>query len=196
MAAAEGVALERPGGIAGWSPAPCRWAPAEVWCDSVTRRTRRGRAGAGADEAEDPTRRRAPGAGGNYISRGLEPSLARKIADQVDGPQHALSAHARNRARHHRSSPGASRFRRALASASSLAVGAALPLAITAATPPQALIPVVAGTSLTFLALLKKVHGPHQRREHVRGHDPRHVLERARHRRDHSRREALRNGGS
>ena len=87
-----------------------------------------------------------------YISRGLEPSLARQVADQLTAHD-ALSAHARDElgiTEALRARP----LQAALASASSFAVGAALPLAITAATPAQALIPVVAGTSLAFLALL------------------------------------------
>ena len=42
----------------------------------------------------------------------------------------------------------------ALASAASFAVGAVLPLAVTALAPAQGLIPWVSGTSLAFLALL------------------------------------------
>jgi vacuolar iron transporter family protein len=42
----------------------------------------------------------------------------------------------------------------ALASAASFAVGATMPLLVTAAAPGAGLIPVVAGTSLMFLALL------------------------------------------
>jgi vacuolar iron transporter family protein len=42
----------------------------------------------------------------------------------------------------------------ALASAGSFAVGAAMPLLVTAIAPPASLIPVVSGTSLLFLALL------------------------------------------
>ena len=42
----------------------------------------------------------------------------------------------------------------ALASAGSFAVGAAMPLAVTALAPVAALIPLVSGTSLAFLALL------------------------------------------
>jgi len=42
----------------------------------------------------------------------------------------------------------------ALASAASFAVGAALPLAVTALVPGEGLIPWVSGTSLVFLALL------------------------------------------
>jgi VIT1/CCC1 family predicted Fe2+/Mn2+ transporter len=42
----------------------------------------------------------------------------------------------------------------ALASAGSFAVGAAMPLLVTAVTPAAGLIPLVSGTSLMFLALL------------------------------------------
>ena len=45
----------------------------------------------------------------------------------------------------------------ALASAASFAVGAALPLLVTALTPETILIPLVSGTSLAFLALLGAV---------------------------------------
>ncbi len=87
-----------------------------------------------------------------YMARGLDPSLARQVADQLTAHD-ALSAHARDElgiTEALRARP----LQAALASASSFAVGAALPLAITAATPPQALIPVVAGASLALLALL------------------------------------------
>ena len=46
------------------------------------------------------------------------------------------------------------RFKAALASAGSFAVGAAMPLLTAALVPETALIPVVSGTSLVFLALL------------------------------------------
>ena len=45
----------------------------------------------------------------------------------------------------------------AFTSAASFAVGAAMPLAAVAAVPVESLIPVVAGTSLVFLALLGSV---------------------------------------
>ena len=47
----------------------------------------------------------------------------------------------------------------ALASAASFAVGAVLPLAVTALAPEQVLMPWVSGTSLAFLALLGAVAG-------------------------------------
>jgi vacuolar iron transporter family protein len=87
-----------------------------------------------------------------YMSRGLDPSLARQVADQLTAHD-ALGAHARDElgiTEALRARPGQA----ALASAASFAAGAILPLAVTALSPLQVLIPVVAGTSLAFLALL------------------------------------------
>lgn len=87
-----------------------------------------------------------------YVGRGLEPSLAQQVAKQLMAHD-ALGAHARDEL-------GISKTRRAQpvqaawASAASFAVGAALPLAVTALTPAQGLIAWVSGTSLVFLALL------------------------------------------
>ncbi len=87
-----------------------------------------------------------------YMARGLEPSLALQVADQLTAHD-ALSAHARDElgiSDTLRARP----LQAALASAASFAAGAILPLAVTAMTPPQALMPVVAASSLAFLALL------------------------------------------
>ncbi len=87
-----------------------------------------------------------------YVARGLDPSLARQVADQLTA-RDALSAHARDElgiSDTLRARP----LQAALASAASFAVGAALPLAVTALTPGSVLMPVVAGSSLAFLALL------------------------------------------
>jgi len=87
-----------------------------------------------------------------YTSRGLDPSLARQVADQLTAHD-ALGAHARDElgiTEALRARP----VQAALASAASFAAGAILPLAVTALSPPRVLIPVVAGTSLAFLALL------------------------------------------
>jgi VIT1/CCC1 family predicted Fe2+/Mn2+ transporter len=89
---------------------------------------------------------------GIYRARGLDPALAKQVADQLMA-RDALSAHARDElgiSDTLRARP----LQAALASATSFAVGSALPLAVTALTPPPVLIPVVAGTSLAFLALL------------------------------------------
>ena len=87
-----------------------------------------------------------------YVARGLDAKLAKQVAQQLMAHD-ALGAHARDELG---ISP-ASRARpiqAALASAASFAVGAAMPLAVTAVAPAAALIPLVAGTSLLFLALL------------------------------------------
>ena len=87
-----------------------------------------------------------------YIARGVDPSLAKKVAEQLMAHD-ALGAHARDEL-------GISETLRArpiqasLASAASFAIGAALPLVIAALVPGTYLIPTVAGASLAFLALL------------------------------------------
>ena len=87
-----------------------------------------------------------------YVSRGLTPSLATQVAEQLMAHD-ALGAHARDElgiSETVRARP----IQAALASAGSFAVGAAMPLLVTAITPESGLIPLVAGTSLGFLALL------------------------------------------
>ena len=87
-----------------------------------------------------------------YVTRGLDPILAKQVAIQLTAHD-ALGAHARDelgitdtlRARP---------LQAALASAASFAVGAALPLLVTTLAPESILIPLVAVTSLMFLALL------------------------------------------
>jgi VIT1/CCC1 family predicted Fe2+/Mn2+ transporter len=87
-----------------------------------------------------------------YVARGLDPSLAKQVAEQLT-VHDSLGAHARDEL-------GISETLRArpiqasLASAGSFAVGAALPLLVTAMAPAAHLIPLVSGTSLVFLALL------------------------------------------
>jgi vacuolar iron transporter family protein len=87
-----------------------------------------------------------------YVARGLTPALAKKVAEQLMAHD-ALGAHARDElgiSETLRARP----IQAALASAGSFAVGAAMPLVVTALTPAAWLIPLVAGTSLVFLALL------------------------------------------
>jgi VIT1/CCC1 family predicted Fe2+/Mn2+ transporter len=87
-----------------------------------------------------------------YVARGLDASLAKQVAQQLMAYD-ALGAHARDEL-------GISETLRArpiqagLASAGSFAVGAAMPLLVTAIAPGAGLIPLVSGTSLVFLALL------------------------------------------
>ena len=87
-----------------------------------------------------------------YVNRGLQPELARQVAEQLM-THDALGAHARDELGISETM-SARPVQAALASAASFAVGAALPLAVTALVPSQSLIPSVAGTSLAFLAVL------------------------------------------
>jgi VIT1/CCC1 family predicted Fe2+/Mn2+ transporter len=87
-----------------------------------------------------------------YVGRGLDRPLAEQVATQLMAHD-ALGAHARDEL-------GISEIltarpvQAALASAGTFAVGAAMPLLTVAAASEGALIPLVAGTSLVFLALL------------------------------------------
>src|ERR1017187_9908424 len=73
-----------------------------------------------------------------YVARGLDATLAKQVARQLMAHD-ALAAHARDEL--------------GIVTAS-FAVGAAMPLAVTAIAPVATLIPLVSGTSLLFLALL------------------------------------------
>jgi vacuolar iron transporter family protein len=87
-----------------------------------------------------------------YVGRGLDPSLAKQVAKQLM-VHDAIGAHARDElgiSEILRARP----FQAALASAGCFAVGAAMPLLVTAMAPAGVLIPLVSGTSLLFLALL------------------------------------------
>ena len=90
-----------------------------------------------------------------YVGRGLEPALARQVAEQLMAHD-ALGAHARDEL-------GISQIlaakpaQAALASAAAFATGALLPLGVAWATSMDALIAVVGATSLLSLALLGAV---------------------------------------
>jgi vacuolar iron transporter family protein len=87
-----------------------------------------------------------------YVDRGLDPALAKQVADQLMAHD-AIGAHARDElgiSENFTARP----IQAALASAGSFAVGAVMPLLTAALVPETALIPVVSGTSLVFLALL------------------------------------------
>jgi VIT1/CCC1 family predicted Fe2+/Mn2+ transporter len=87
---------------------------------------------------------------GIYVGRGLDADLARRVADQLMAHD-ALGAHARDELGI--MGPLAARpVQAALASAASFAVGAALPLLLSAVVPAARVIPVVAAASLVFLA--------------------------------------------
>jgi vacuolar iron transporter family protein len=89
---------------------------------------------------------------GIYVGRGIDPSLAKEVARQLMA-RDAIGAHARDEL-------GISAIltarpiQAALTSASTFAVGAAMPLLTVVIVPETSLIPFVAGVSLLFLALL------------------------------------------
>jgi VIT1/CCC1 family predicted Fe2+/Mn2+ transporter len=87
-----------------------------------------------------------------YVGRGLDAALAQQVADQLMAHD-AIGAHARDELGIS-DALSARPIQAALSSAGSFAVGAILPLVVTAIVPAASLIPVVSGTSLLFLALL------------------------------------------
>ena len=87
-----------------------------------------------------------------YVARGLAPDLALQVATQLM-THDALGAHARDELGIS-ATLSANPVQAAWASAASFAVGAALPLAVTALVPYRNLLPAVSGTSLVFLAVL------------------------------------------
>jgi VIT1/CCC1 family predicted Fe2+/Mn2+ transporter len=87
-----------------------------------------------------------------YVSRGLDPALAKQVAEQLMAHD-ALGAHARDELGISEAL-SARPVQAAFASAGSFAVGAAMPLLVTVIAPGSALIPIVSGTSLVFLAFL------------------------------------------
>lgn len=90
-----------------------------------------------------------------YVKRGLEPKLARQVADQLMAKD-ALGAHAQDELGI--SEVTAARpVQAALTSAATFAVGAAMPLLMVVVSPPSILVPVVSVASLAFLALLGAV---------------------------------------
>jgi VIT1/CCC1 family predicted Fe2+/Mn2+ transporter len=89
---------------------------------------------------------------GIYISRGLEPALAKQVADQLMAHD-ALGAHARDELGI-TEVLSARPIQAAFASAASFAVGAALPLIVAALAPQTGVIIAVSATTLVFLAVL------------------------------------------
>jgi len=101
-------------------------------------------------ETEDESERKE--LAGIYEERGLDPALARQVADQLMAHD-ALGAHARDELglyEMHSARP----IQAALASAATFAAGAALPLLMVVFSPLSHLTYVVAGSSLIFLAVL------------------------------------------
>jgi VIT1/CCC1 family predicted Fe2+/Mn2+ transporter len=87
-----------------------------------------------------------------YEARGLDAALAKQVAQQLMAHD-ALGAHALDELGISDTSR-ARPIQAALASAASFAVGALMPLMVTAISPVAALIPLVSGSSLALLALL------------------------------------------
>ena len=87
-----------------------------------------------------------------YVGRGLEPALAKQVAQQLMAHD-ALEAHARDELGIS-STLSARPVQAALASAASFAVGAAMPLLVSAMAPLASLLYLVSGASLLFLAFL------------------------------------------
>ncbi len=87
-----------------------------------------------------------------YVKRGLEPSLARHVAEQLMAHD-ALTAHARDELGISDIST-ARPVQAAFASAGTFAVGAAMPLLMVLVVPETALIPCVVAASILLLALL------------------------------------------
>ncbi|MEO8558062.1 MAG: VIT family protein [Rhodospirillales bacterium] len=89
---------------------------------------------------------------GIYLGRGLDAALAHQVADQLMAKD-ALGAHARDELGISEIT-AARPVQAALTSAASFTVGAAMPLLMVVIAPRGILIPLVAGASLGFLALL------------------------------------------
>ncbi len=87
-----------------------------------------------------------------YVDRGLDPELAKQVAGQLMAKD-PLAAHARDELGISETI-AARPIQAALTSAVTFAMGAALPLLTVVVSPAAYMIPVVAGTSLVFLALL------------------------------------------
>src|SRR5215467_217690 len=87
-----------------------------------------------------------------YVRRGVEPSLARQVAQQLMAKD-ALAAHARDELGISETT-SARPVQAALTSALMFSIGAALPLLMVVVSPLNAIVPVVFVASLGFLALL------------------------------------------
>jgi vacuolar iron transporter family protein len=87
-----------------------------------------------------------------YVRRGVEPQLANQLAQQLMAKD-ALAAHAQDELGI-LAATAARPVQAALTSAFMFAIGAAMPLFMVVVAPVSVLVPVVAGASLGFLALL------------------------------------------
>jgi vacuolar iron transporter family protein len=89
---------------------------------------------------------------GIYVKRGLEPALARQVAEQLSAKD-ALAAHARDELGITEVAE-ARPIQAAVSSAASFTVGAALPLLVVFVSPRPQLVTLVSAASLVFLAVL------------------------------------------
>jgi VIT1/CCC1 family predicted Fe2+/Mn2+ transporter len=87
-----------------------------------------------------------------YVRRGVDKPLARQVAKQLMAKD-ALTAHARDELEISKIT-AARPVQAALTSAAMFSVGAAMPLLMVVVSPSTALVPVVSGASLAFLAVL------------------------------------------
>ena len=87
-----------------------------------------------------------------YVNRGLDAELAKQVAEQLTAHD-AIGAHARDELGISYLTT-ARPIQAAFASAATFAVGAVLPIIVVLVTPRIALIPVVIGSAILFLALL------------------------------------------
>lgn len=87
-----------------------------------------------------------------YVKRGLEPHLARQVADQLMG-KNALAAHAHDELGISETTT-ARPIQAALTSAMTFSIGAAMPLLMAVVSPRSMLVPIVSAASLLFLAIL------------------------------------------
>jgi VIT1/CCC1 family predicted Fe2+/Mn2+ transporter len=92
---------------------------------------------------------------GIYVNRGLEPALARTVAQQLTA-KGGLAAHARDELGL-TEELAARPLQAALASAATFAVGAGVPVLVILVTPVSALVPVVAAVSLLCLIALGSI---------------------------------------
>lgn len=89
---------------------------------------------------------------GIYVRRGVSPDIARQVADQLMAKD-ALGAHAHDELGISEITT-ARPIQAAFTSATTFAVGAALPLLMVFVAPPNLLVPIVSTASLVFLGLL------------------------------------------
>ena len=92
-----------------------------------------------------------------YVGRGVEPVLAAEVAKQLMAHD-ALAAHARDELGFS-ATMRARPLQAAFSSAAAFAAGAAMPLLAAAVSPVRIMIPLVAGVSLLFLAVLGGLAG-------------------------------------